>query len=219
MLLIIKFLVLEKKRSYAPRAERLIAGLVVLLTATACVSPPPLLNSERIFERYGSYGVEVLAQRDDLRITNLFSGDPGNRTTRTLAIVRFEENDNAALSAAHMEVLAGASIGATLKARGFVVEKTTLAIDELLPTAVTGRYLNLMRLDEPSPLALHAYRLLARAGSGTAYPYATIIEVHHPAYLTVSDLSAIFADQPTAAPGSGEVERLLVAGGQYADLW
>ena len=190
-----------------------------LALVCACASRAPILNSERIAQRFGSYGVDVLAQRGDLRVTSLFSGDGSEKTTRTLAIVRFEVAAGGALLAAHREILAGSSLGATLEAHGFTVAKFTLDIDTFEPTALNGRYSDLMRLTGPASLAMHAYRLRAQRTDDSSVPYATIIEVHHPDYLSRADLGSIFGRQPAEAPIQGEIPQLLLAGGQAAGLW
>ncbi len=204
---------------YWANARRVLLCGTALALASACAGPTPILNSERIIERFGSYGVDVLAKRDDLRVTSLYSGGGVNKTTRTLAVVRFEPATGGPLATAHDEILAGGSIGATLKAHGFYVDKFTLDIDQFEPTAANARYLQLMKLEVPASLALHAYRLRARTAAGTSVPYATIIELHHPLYLTQNDLEVVFAKQPAEHADDDEIARLLMAGGQYADLW
>ena len=65
-----------------------------------------------------------------------------------------------------------------------------------------------MRLDSPAYLAAHAYRLILEKDSQSIH-YATIIETHHPSYLTQSELIDQFpmdADIPLAPD---EVESLL----------
>lgn len=68
------------------------AALLALLFGTAVQAREPvsaLLNSERIAQRYGSYGIEVLASDCGLRVSDLYSGEQTDRVTRTLAVVRF----------------------------------------------------------------------------------------------------------------------------------
>jgi len=49
-----------------------------------------------------------------------------------------------------------------------------------------------MRLTEAVDVAMHVYRLLLQK-DGQAIDYAMIIELHHPDYLTVSDLQDMYA--------------------------
>ncbi|MEM7502179.1 MAG: hypothetical protein AAF417_09060 [Pseudomonadota bacterium] len=210
-----------KIRLHQPRVS--VPGILLvaatLTLVSACAGQTPVLNSERIAQRFGSYGVDVLTQRGDLRVTSLFSGSGSNKTTRTLAIVRFQGAAVGALANAHREILAGSSLGATLKAHGFAVAKFTLDIDTFEPTALSGRYSELMRLSAPTSLAMHAYRLRAQRTDESSVPYATIIELHHPDYLTHAELESIFGGQPAEAPMQGEIAQLLIAGGERANLW
>ena len=49
-----------------------------------------LLNSERIAQRFGSYGIEVLESDGRVRVSNLYSNEQGGRICRTFA-VRLDE--------------------------------------------------------------------------------------------------------------------------------
>ena len=62
-----------------------------------------LLNSERIAAAFGSYGVEVLEQDEQVRVSNLFSGAGQDKTCRTFAIVRYPLRLDGAVSAEHAE--------------------------------------------------------------------------------------------------------------------
>ena len=57
-----------------------------------------LLNSERIAEKFGNYGIEVLEQ-NPLRVSSLYSVEHGQRVCRTFAIVMFEPHPTEALLA------------------------------------------------------------------------------------------------------------------------
>ena len=46
-----------------------------------------LLNSERIEQRFGSYGITVLEQSDLTRVSNLYTLEEERETCRTFAIV------------------------------------------------------------------------------------------------------------------------------------
>ena len=96
--------------------------LAVLLLNGACAGVSEL-NSERIRRLYGSYGVEILAQNETLRVTNLYSQADDVTTCRTLAIVRFAPGAERHFPHAHAAIRAGASLGETLAKRGWQLEK------------------------------------------------------------------------------------------------
>jgi hypothetical protein len=150
------------------------------------------LNSERIEQRFGSYGIEVLQSSGVLRISDLYSGSGDSRVTRTFAVVRYPDAVPPALAEAHREILAGGSIGAVLAARGWRVDKYNRAFDEVHASAGLRR---MMRLQGAEELALHIYVLQAAQGD-VAFDYALIAEVHHPDYLSLRDVRRIYGPVP-----------------------
>ena len=154
---------------------------------------PLPLNSERISQRFGSYGIEVLETADDTRVSNLFSEETGQRITRTFAVVEFQAAAQNALSPEHEAVLAGESIGEALVSRGWTVEKSNRYFG-LLPS--TSRMDALMKLRSTAMLAVHVYDLRA-IRAGEAHHYATIAEVHHPDYLQFRTLREIYGNAQT----------------------
>jgi len=150
---------------------------------------PELLNSDRIEAAFGSYGIEVLASDDRLRVSDLYSTDDGERTTRTYAVVVYPAVVDAAFADAHAAILAGGSIGATLRAYGWQVVKKHRFFGVIESTPRVER---MMRLDGVRNLALHVYELEIVRGS-TQFSYATIAEVHHPDYLGATGLVALYA--------------------------
>lgn len=165
------------------------------------VADRELLNSERIESRFGSYGVEVLESGPRLRVSNLFSGSGRTRVCRTFAVVRYPAEIDPRLARAHQTILDGGSIGAVLAARGWRVDKTHLHYGEL---DSTPRSRQLMGGLARGPLAVHVYVLTA-VRDDVRIPYATLAEVHHPEYLRLEDLPALYgepeagADAPTVA--------------------
>src|SRR5262245_26355355 len=103
-----------------------IAVITTALAAAALSQPADreLLNSERIAAAFGSYGVEVLEQDEQVRVSNLFSGAGEDKTCRTFAIVRYPPELDGAISAEHAEIVAGGSIGAVFASHGWEVRKT-----------------------------------------------------------------------------------------------
>jgi hypothetical protein len=163
-----------------------------------------LLNSERIEERYGSYGVEVLESDRTTRVSNLYSEHAEQRICRTFAVVRFPANIPSSLAAEHAAILSGGSIGATFAARGWTVVKVHQYVGEI---ATTPRLAALMGGIDAARLAVHVYGLEV-VKDGVRLEYATIAEVHHPDYLDLVDIQEIYGSgallptRPDAATGA-----------------
>jgi hypothetical protein len=147
-----------------------------------------LLNSERIAAAFGSYGVEVLEQDDQVRVSNLFSLAAGEKTCRTFAVVRHAPRLDPIVGLEHAAIVAGGSIGAVFAAHGWEVRKTHLSYAE---RSASPRLASLMRIDVDTPLAEHVY-LLDVVKDGRTVEYAALIEIHHPDYLDVEDLAEIY---------------------------
>jgi len=152
---------------------------------------PESLNSERIEHRFGSCGIDVLEHRTGLRRSSLFSVEGDRKICRTLAVVIFEAPQAPDLIAAHAMIIAGQSIGATLKSSGCEIRKSTLYAGTLSLRTTDQAIHRLMQLDGPAKLALHAYRLEVRRGE-ESFEYATIVEIHHPDYLSPSELKSLY---------------------------
>ncbi len=158
---------------------------------SACTLESELLNSERISERFGSCGIDVLEHGPTVRRSNLFSVDDDDRPFRSYAVVQFVEQESLEVAEAHEKILAGASIGATFKSAGWQIRKVTRHVGAApLPDAdhVLG---GLMRLSGNAALAVHAYRLILEKDDRNLH-YATIIEVHHPDDLQENDLRELY---------------------------
>jgi hypothetical protein len=185
----------------------LMFAMVASLAAAQSSDPPrELLNSERIEARFGSYGIEVLASDARLRVSNLFSREAAGPVTRTFAIVLYPERIAPALAREHAAILDGGSIGATFAAAGWHVLKSHRYFGEVASAARVER---LMKLDAGARLAVHIYQLAVER-DGTRYDYAAIAEIHHPAYLSLAELEAIYAPGWAAAePTDPTVLRLL----------
>ena len=164
---------------------------VLAAVLSACATESVILNSERIEQRFGSYGIDVLASEAGLRRSSLFSYDGDTATCRTYAVVQFEEQHDERYDDVHSKILAGDSIGASFKENGWGIQKKTMYIGSIrLPEARTEAG-DLMRLTGGHDLALHVYRLVLM-GEDVALDYATIMEVHHPEYLSEEDLRGLF---------------------------
>jgi hypothetical protein len=91
-------------------------------------------------------------------------------------------------------VIAGQSIGTTFKESGWTIQKETLFIGDVTVDNKDALILRLMQLGDPQQLGMHVYRLML-LNDGDALPYATIVEVHHPAYLDEAELRQLY-DRP-----------------------
>ena len=185
------------------------------LLLVACAAKPVPLNSERIKQRFGSYGVEILVADDSSRVSNLFSVEPEGRVCRTYAIVQFAEQTDPAFAQEHAAILSGASLGATFKARGWIVEKQTIHIGTTAGVNRSAQINTLMAIENETELALHIYRLLVSRNS-ERIEYAVIAEVHHPDYLRTDDIIQIYGPSPDISGKQGEIDalvRMIVSGG------
>ena len=152
------------------------------------------LNSERIAERYGNYGIEILQSGNDRRLSSLYSVSEGIKTMRTLALVNFSAANDSNIVHEHERVLAGESIGAVFKDSGWTIDKvsshycqTQLDIDAMP---------ELLRMEIVLPATLATRRYIFRIRKGAVIiDYANITEIYHPDYLQAADLtSANLAD-------------------------
>lgn len=162
-----------------------------------------LLNSERIGQVFGSYGVEVLSSTATLRVSKLFSTHDEREICRTFAVVAYPREIDGAIAAEHSAILAGGSIGATFAEGGWRVSKVHHYFGELPSTAKVEA---LMGGIEPSRLAVHVYALGVSRG-GIEIEYASIVEVHHPDYLELADLVELYG--PVSVPTDDSVAALL----------
>ncbi len=173
-----------------------LAALSVVLSGGCYQSPlerasagTAALNSDRIRQQFGNYGIEVLQQDAQLRVTNLYSTEPEGRICRTLAVVSFSVPVPTELTAAHDEILAGGSIGTVLSRNGWRVVKRRLALYEI-KVGVESRAATLMALSGSRSLAADLYELAAERDEATL-SYAIIAEIHHPDFMSISRLRAL----------------------------
>jgi hypothetical protein len=185
-----------------------ISPVVLAAALDACAFESELLNSERIEQRFGGYGVDVLCQASGIRRSNLYSVDDGKRICRTYAVVQFVDQDLSELADAHQAVLSGHSIGATFKTTGWQIKKATVHVgnvDICGPQHAIGK---LMRLETVENLAMHAYRLILDKNSQSIH-YATIVETHHPAYLTEPELLDLYGSELESRLAAGDIQDLV----------
>jgi hypothetical protein len=175
---------------------------------SACAIEPEILNSERIEERFGNYGLEVLSNQPGLRRSALFSRDGNDKTCRTYAVVRFVGTPDTLIDAEHEQVLAGDSIGAIFKAGGWTIRKETLYLGTVDLHHSDSDIAAVMRIEMPCKIAMHVYHLLLQK-NGVAFDYATISEFHHPDYLDLADLRMLYPVDSNKQLLTQQVEELL----------
>ncbi|MFQ3333950.1 MAG: hypothetical protein ACI8XI_000617 [Woeseiaceae bacterium] len=176
--------------------------LLFALTVNGCSSP--LLNSEMIEKKFGSYDLDIIENNDENRISFLFSNEtfyisPSDKNAvknhpiykkkyHTLALVNFV--DSKKIPNIHQEIAKGGSIGATFKKYGWNITKDNLFIFELDKHVhtITKKWLNKPNLES---LPIHVYNLSAKKEAKVIL-YAEIIEIHHPDYLSMNELKEIY---------------------------
>ncbi len=180
---------------------------VLAAALSACVVESELLNSERIEAQFGTYGIEVISSTDGIRRSNLYSTEGDLRTCRTYAVVRFEDVPESLVGDEHAKILAGSSIGAIFKANGWEIFKETRYVGDLRLPADAHHLRTLMRLPDAPELAIHVYRLYLKKDSYIV-EYATIIESHHPDYLTREALTELYLVDAPVRLADHELETL-----------
>lgn len=173
---------------------------------TASEPARELLNSERIEERFGSYGVEVLESDATVRVSNLYSGAGERRVSRTFAVVFYPEQIDPLFAAEHAQILGGGSIGAVFAANGWTVTKRNRHIGEI---ESTDKVAALMQDRARRPLAVHVY-VLNVSKDNDAFDYATIAEVHHPDYLRLRDVETLYGQpEPANEAADAQLHRIM----------
>lgn len=168
-------------------------ALLVAAALAACAGNGQWLNSDRIRQAFGSYGVDIIYADDERRISSLYSEEAGNRVMRTYAVVNFQGRPPAALAREHEKILGGASIGSTFRRAGWTIEKHHTYIGAFeVPESYT-LIAEGMQIALPQELATHSYLFVVRRDE-RSYTYATITEVHHPDYLAAERLREIYGE-------------------------
>ena len=177
--------------------------LSVGLALAVCAQERELLNSERIAQTFGNYGIEVLSSDAELRVSRLYSSEGTQEVCRTFAVVAYPSVVDPRFADVHEAIQAGGSIGSTFTAAGWRVDKTNLYFGEI---ASSPRLASLMGGIEPTELAVHVYGLSV-VKDGVSLEYASIVEVHHPDYLRREDLEVIYGSISRGV--DDRVQRLL----------
>jgi hypothetical protein len=168
------------------------------MDGVAAPASPSILNSERIRGEFGNYGIDVLEQTGQVRVSNLYSLDGERKITRTLAVVIYPAEIPPAILAEHEVIVRGGSIGEVFKGNGWRVEKENLYLGEIPVSADYDEIYAMMGGIQPVNLAVHLYELLV-CKLESCFSYATIAEVHHPGYLALDELEEIYEPVPSRA--------------------
>ena len=168
-----------------------VSPVILAAALSACAHHPELLNSDSIDKQFGNYQIVVLGQKAGVRRSSLNSTADGVATCRTYAVVQFADADIAEIEEPHQDVLAGQSIGTTFRESGWNIRKDTLHIGTLAMTDLQHPIARLMRLKHGADLAMHVYRMTLEKDD-RSIQYATIIETHHPDYLTEAALRDLY---------------------------
>ena len=177
-----------------PQSWRLaLIAIALVLAATGCASSGNGLNSDAIRRQFGSYGVEILEQTEDRRVASLYSIDNGARTTRTYAVVEFLKRPAQSYRREHQLILEGGSVGETFRDAGWSIRKQSLFIGELEMPAAYANIGERMAIGLPATVAVHQYLFLI-ARDRESHTYARITEVHHPDFLSATELEARFGE-------------------------
>ena len=172
---------------------------------------PSQLNSERIRAQFGSYGIDILQQDMQTRVSSLYSMDQGQKITRTLAVVMYADEIPSPILAEHQIIAGGGSIGEVFKANGWSVEKKSRYFGALPASPDYAEIYALMGGIQPMELATHVYELSV-CKAGRCLVYATIAEVHHPDYFDQALLEETWnAGNILPEPGQTEARDLMNA--------
>lgn len=175
----------------SPRSIKLPLLALLAFSVAACVAESPPLNSERIARNYGSYGLDLIENTDNIRVSNLYSRDAGGAVCRTFAVVGLSDAVDATIAGEHALISAGGSIGAVFRGRGWNISKRHRYIGDMRIGDRATRLARLMRIKPPATLAVHVYVLAVSKGE-RSFDYAMVAEVHHPDYLTMDELRSIY---------------------------
>ena len=150
----------------------------------------PLRNSDRIQIKYGSYNIDIIKNDINIRVSKLYSTQDGLRTNRTLAVVSYPDVIDPAFEKEHKAIVNGQSIGVVFEHYGWTIDKHHQYLGEIeIPAEYSGND-PLFGTATNRP-ALHIYSLVVHKNKHN-FNYALIAEVHHPEFLQLEDLEAIY---------------------------
>lgn len=195
---------MQRAAAYA----RSIAILVLCFATLSCASDSVELNSERIARKHGNYGIDVIENKENTRVSNLYSLEAGRRICRTFAVVGLSDEIDPSFAAEHVRIVDGGSIGAVFKRNGWSIEKRHLYIGEIPIGQQAVRLTRLMRIKTPATLAVHLYVLEISKG-GNSFEYAMIAEVYHPDYLSLPVLWSMYGSEYSGDKNRKDARQIL----------
>jgi hypothetical protein len=166
-------------------------------------------NSERIRQKFGSYGIEVLESGVRIRVSNLYSVENGVKTNRTFAVVVYPAMIDKEFSREHDAIINGQSIGIVFKNNGWMIDKRHQYFGKVdRASGGPGSVSVFGDIGKTRPV-VHVYSLFIRK-NGSEFHYASIAEVHHPEYLEWEDLHSIYGNEfDTSRVMDRDIESLL----------
>lgn len=173
-----------------------------------CTTYSNTLNSELITQKFGTYGIEVIENENNIRVSTLYSYKENERISRTFAITTLTEQIETIFSVEHDLITKGGSIGAVFKDHGWNITKQHKFIGNVTIDNQSKRISRLMRIEPPLPLAIHIY-VFVISKNKKSFNYATIAEIHHPAYLTSTMLKSTYGREYSGANNMAEVKKIL----------
>ncbi len=195
-------------RTHLQKRRLLAAGILLIHVIAGCTADSTTLNSERIARKFGNYGIEVIESTANIRVSSQYSENSAGPTSRTFAVVELPSQIDAAFATEHASIVGGGSIGAVFKSHGWGIGKYHQYIGEIEIDSTSTRITALMHLVPPEFAAVHIY-LFTISKDERTFEYATIAEVHHPDYLTATELRSIYGKQYSGAENRAEVRQVL----------
>ena len=171
--------------------------------------PRTLRNSDRIQIKFGNYDIDIIENDLNIRVSSLYSVENNIKTNRTFAVVAYPEVIDAAFEAEHEAIINGQSIGIVFEQNGWAIEKHHQYFGEI---EVPGHHASTHPLfggNGTNSAAIHIYSLLVEKDN-FSFEYALIAEVHHPDFLQLEDLKAVYGQEPEMTPADdGSVRSFL----------
>ena len=163
-------------------------------TSRAEKRSPLLGNSERIRHKFGSYGIEILENSHGLRVSSLYSTHGGVKINRTFAVVAYPDSIEPAFRKEHEAIINGESIGIVFKQNGWMIEKHHQYFGEIDTPAGYFDTSSSHGKTIKNRSAIHVYSLVVNK-DGSEFQYASIAETHHPDFLQLENLAAIYGPE------------------------
>ncbi len=146
-----------------------------------------MLNSQRIQFLFKDYGVDILLQKGNLRVSNLHA----NGLMRTCAVVHFSSPIPEWFKSTHDKIHKGATIGQTIRDDGFELVKK----DDFIGTTELPKFAREKMQTSETIAAVYMYQLIVKnPKTEELFEYCTITEAYSPEYLTVGDLQKLTSE-------------------------